>query len=245
MIQSILIDQREPDRIQQLSFDGAPTVVTLLEYGDLHVLCEDGVLLVIERKTPDDLLNTLGDKEERNRLFRQCASLLSMEGWPYLVIDGNFQRGPDGKVCTDGRSTGWTWSALQGALVTIQELGVMIVYSGGDFEKTVLWLANHKRLNTVRIAPRRKAIFASPTEQVIASLPGFDDTKAAALIAAHAGNLTWALCSLLDPEWEKIDGIGPKTKSNLRQLFSLADNEILWPFYRDENHNDKPKEKTS
>jgi ERCC4-type nuclease len=236
MIASILIDQREPLNIQCLKFNGAPTVITLLEYGDLHVLCDDGALLIIERKTPGDLLNSLRDE----RLMSQIAGCVSLSPWVYLIIDGKFKRSDSGNVIVDKHETGWSWGALQGALLTSQELGMQVIQTGADdFENTVLWLSRRGR-DTLKVHPRRAAIFATPQEQVLAALPGIGPEKAEKILTAHNGNLLWALCSLLDPDWPKQDGIGPKTKDNLRRLFSLSDGEILWPFY-----NEQPKEKTA
>lgn len=234
-MQSILIDQREPITIQTLKFGDVPTVVCLLEYGDLQVLCDDGALLVIERKTPSDLLTSIAD----GRLLAQVAGCVELSQWTYLIIDGSFKRSASGNVIVDEKETGWKWSALQGALLTTQELGAQIIQTGADnFENTVIWLSKRNR-STLKVSPRRQAIFSTPTEQVLASLPGIGEERAEKILANHAGNLTWALCSLLDPDWQKQEGVGTKTKENLRQLFCLSDGEILWPFY-----NEQPKEKS-
>jgi len=58
-IATAIIDSREPQWVQELTFGDVPTAVAALDYGDLHVLCEDDCTLVIERKTPDDFLNSL------------------------------------------------------------------------------------------------------------------------------------------------------------------------------------------
>lgn len=229
MITSILIDQREPDHVKAMTFDGAPTVTTLLEHGDLQVLCDDGELLVIERKTPSDLLNSIRDE----RLLAQVAEVCSVEGgWPYLLIHGQLTKGQSGCVVADGRETGWKWAALQGLLLTVQEMGCFVV-TGDDLERTVINLAERNRSKIVRVHPRRAAIFATPAEQVLASLPGIGEDKASTLLSNHNGNLTWALCSLLDPEWNQ-PGVGPKTRETLRTLFCLREGETLWPMSKED-----------
>lgn len=230
MIETILIDSREPDSVKAMSFDGAATVVSLLEWGDLHVLCSDGALLVIERKTPSDFLNTLKD----DRLMPQMAGIKSLSRWAYLLIDGRLESGRDGKTVVDGYETGWQWASVQGALLTAQEMGVNVINSGGDFETTVLWLARHSRAEVKHIYPQKAAIFASPAEQVLASLPGIGEQRATAILSNHGNDLKWALCSLLDPTWEKQPDVGPITKKNLRRLFGLADDQILWPYTNDQ-----------
>ena len=96
----ILIDQREPAWVQGLSFGGIPVAVTLLEYGDVHVATDDGALLAIERKTPNDLLNSLRD----DRLWVQLAGLRRLTPWAYLVITGQLHRSSDGHVVTENVS---------------------------------------------------------------------------------------------------------------------------------------------
>lgn len=233
-IQSILIDQREPDHIKNMAFGGVPTIVGLVEYGDLHVACDDA-LLVIERKTPNDFLNTLRE----DRLMAQLTGCANLSRWAYLIIDGQLMRGRDGKTIADGRDTGWAWASVQGALLTAQEIGINVINSGGEYESTVLWLANHKRAPIVKTYRRRTAIFATPQEQVLAALPGIGEQRATTILSNHGDDLAWALCSLLDPDWTQPE-VGDKTKSTLRKLFNLSDGEILWPYY-----NEQPKERTT
>lgn len=126
MITSVIIDSREPDWVKGLKFGGVPTAVTALDAGDFLVATSDGVLLSIERKTSDDLLNTL----KGDRLFSQCARIRAATPWAYLLITGYLGPGPDGKTITT-RQTGWDFSAVQGALLTVQELGVNVVFSSG------------------------------------------------------------------------------------------------------------------
>ena len=120
-ITAVIIDQREPEWVKQLKFNGVIVSYSVLDAGDFWVITDDNRMLVIERKTPTDLLGSLKDE----RLFLQMAGLqeLRKEGyWPYLMISGDLQRGANGHVVTD-RETGWSWNAVQGALLSIQEIG--------------------------------------------------------------------------------------------------------------------------
>jgi hypothetical protein len=179
MITACMIDSREPDWVQHLDFDGVPTSVETLEYGDLHAVTDDGCLLVIERKTPDDLLNSLRD----DRLFIQMAGLAelriteqlagNMMTWPYLVITGELGNN-HGKVTTPERGvTGWDYNALQGALLDIQQMGVFIISCSGDmdFENCVIRLGKRRR-EPMKLLPPRPAVVLGPGAALLASLPG-------------------------------------------------------------------------
>ena len=117
-IVSAMIDSREPEWVQKLTFDGAAVVTILLDAGDVWLTTADNTVIIVERKTPTDLLNTL----RAERLFAQCAAMREYSDWCYLVISGELQRGASGKTWAEQRQTGWSWDSVQGALLTVQEL---------------------------------------------------------------------------------------------------------------------------
>ncbi len=219
---TVLIDQREPAWVQQLTFGGVPTAVTLLDHGDLQAVTDDDALLVFERKTADDLLNSLKD----NRLFNQLAGLTSLTRWAYLVITGTLQRGPNDKLITDRGLTGWNWAAIQGALLTVQELGVFVIQTtDARLESVIAGLGKRNRNGTVRIPPAKQPAILSPGEAALASLPGVGLEKAAALIA-YTGSAASALAYLTDLSLnatEHVPGIGPVTKRQVRQALGLPE----------------------
>ena len=116
MLTAAVIDSREPQHIQALTFGGIPTVIAPLEAGDLWASCTDGELLVIERKTTSDLLGSIAD----GRLFQQALKMRERSQWAYLVITGYLQPTHDGKTLVQGKATGWDWNAVQGALLDVQ-----------------------------------------------------------------------------------------------------------------------------
>ena len=71
MIQAVIIDSREPEWVQSLTFGGVPTTVMAMDECDIKAVCDDGATILVERKTSDDLLNTLKD----DRLFPQMNRL--------------------------------------------------------------------------------------------------------------------------------------------------------------------------
>jgi len=227
MIQSVIVDSREPTYVQQLKFGGAPVAVTMLPAGDIWVATDDAAMLCIERKTPDDFLNSLRD----DRVFGQCAALREHTPWAYLLITGPFLRGADNRVIT-GRVTGWDYNAAQGALLTIQEMGVGVIHAAGehDLENAVIRLASRKR-DVVRTMPTRQTHFLNEAEAIIASLPGIGIERLDIINAAWPLNecAYMALCALTDYDpgsWD-LPTIGEGTVRRIRKALGLPDGVFL------------------
>jgi len=233
-ISAVMIDSREPEWVQRLQFGGAPTAVLALEAGDIHVLTTDGAQLIIERKTGEDLLNSLRDE----RLLPQMARLVekrldeqaaqgAFTTWPYLVITGTIYRGPDGKVFTGERGlTGWNWDAVQGALLTIQEMGVFVIFAGGDedFEAAVVRLANRKR-DLITLTPPRPPSILGPGAAFLANLPGVGPENSLKLVEWSNNEPAWALAGITDLA---IDcPIPAATRRRIRAMLGLKDRQTL------------------
>lgn len=219
-ILSIIVDSREPPSIRNLAFGGVPVAVAPLDAGDVMVATDDAALLVIERKTPNDLLGSIAD----NRLFNQAAAMKALSQFAYVVVDGTMTWDRDNKVRTD-RETGWNWDAVQGALLTMQELGVSVIHSE-NFESTVIWLANRGR-DRVVIKPVRLPHVLSNGESVIAALPGIGPERTSALLdyCATPANAIYFLTDL--DQRERVPGIGWNTKVRVRQALGLKPFEYM------------------
>lgn len=239
MIQSVMIDQREPEHVKNLRFDNAPVAVTLLPAGDIWVATSDNAMLCIERKTPDDFLNSLRD----DRVFAQCIALREHTPWAYLLITGPFLRGADNRVITS-RVTGWNYNAVQGALLTIQEIGVGVMHAAGehDLENAVIRLANRKR-DTVRIPPTRMTHTLSDAEAVIASLPGIGVERLDIINSVWPLNeyAYMALCALTDYDpaaWD-LPTIGESTVRRIRKVLGLPDGIFLTTTREESKNNEQ------
>lgn len=224
-IEAAIIDSREPQWVQELQFHGAPTSVSMLEAGDVWLACSDGKMLIVERKTPEDFLNTL----KGERLFPQVSELAKMrqEGyWPYVMITGDLQRGANGKVFTP-KETGWSWAAVQGTLLSIQEMGVYVTFCAGDtdFSPALERLAKRDRSETAWIRPARDAKILGIQASFIAGLPGIGIEKVGEIMK-YAGTPAWALVALTDST-SKIPGIGPGIKNNIRYALGLKEGEQI------------------
>ena len=223
-ITSAIIDSRESAAVKRLTFGGILTTVMALDAGDLMPVCDDGSILLIERKTPSDLLSTLGKK----RFFPQIERMIEVTPWCYVVITGQLYRNRDGNVTVKGAGhTGWNYDSVQGALLTAQEMGVGVIYCGpDDYEEAVIRLCNRDR-GTKRVQPARETALLSEGEQVIAALPGIGPVRVAALVDALgpnvAGILEW-LTNLEDKR--KVAGVEDGTTHAVKTALGL-EGEIL------------------
>lgn len=225
----VMIDSREPSHILNLKFGGVPKLQLALDCGDLWVATDDGAMLVIERKTPADLLGSIKD----GRLFQQVAAIRQKTKWGYVMITGVLAHTLDGNVICDNRTTGWRFDAVQGALLDVQEMGVAVVVCQSDqhYEEAVLRLARRERGEEKAIAPRVQPHVLTEAEKILISLPGIG-LERAGLILGEFGSVAHGLAWLTWQESiEQIPGIGEITKENVRRALGLKPEEWLTVFY--------------
>lgn len=229
-ISAIMIDQREPDYIKAQFPDAA---VTLLDTGDAWVACDDGHILLIERKTSDDLLSSLKD----GRLLEQISKLVEnritqqLNGrpqtyWPYLVVTGTLSPDHNGSTYT-GRKTGLAWNAVQGALLTIQELGCYVVHCPSDTEYAnfVKMLANRKHDDVVDILPQKQPIPVDERLTFLMGFPGIGLERARQILEWSGGVLAHALIGLTDLKIKSP--VGEVTRQKIRAFLGLQNNQTL------------------
>lgn len=225
MLTGVMVDNREPAHIQALKFGGAPKIVQSLDCGDLWAATDDGQMLIIERKAPNDLLSSIKD----GRLFAQTAAISQKSKWSYLVITGALTHTLDGTVITDNRTTGWRWDDVQGALLTVQELGsnVVVCQSDQHYEEAILRLSRREREPEKTIHPRTQPHVLTDAEKVLMALPGIGLERAGLLLGEH-GSAAYSLAWLtwLD-SFADITGIGDGTKHNVRRALGLKPEEWL------------------
>ena len=228
-IQAVVIDTREPQWVKQLTFGGkCPVMAQELSAGDVHVICEDGALLVLERKTPSDFLQSVKD----GRLLTQLTRLKKLSPWAYVMITGQFERDNDGNVIADSRVTGWNWNAVQGALLSVQEHGVFVTYANGDFdfEAAVIRLASRSRKEISLVPPVKASKIAGPGIMFLAALPNIGLERAEQLYIASGKRPVNALRNLLDYD-TPTPGIGQVTKSLCRAALGLDEDmelKVVW-----------------
>ncbi|MEL7626956.1 MAG: ERCC4 domain-containing protein [Anaerolineaceae bacterium] len=225
---AVMIDSREPQWIKSLSFGGCPVVVTALDAGDFWVSTDDNQILVIERKTPEDFLGTLG----QGRLFVQ-GNVLQQERnagkWAYLLITGGISSNAEGYVVVDKRETKWRWTDIQGALLSMQELGVFVHFCNGDgdLEAAIIRLANRDRRPEMKVLPARVGSHLSMQERALCALPGIGEEIVGRLLAfCGSAGAAIAVCTELQSSI-KIPGIGPGMKNNIRYALGLNEGQEL------------------
>lgn len=239
-ITAIMIDSREPESIKTLKFGGIPTTVAYLETGDILAVTDDGHELLIERKTPDDLLNTLKD----DRLFVQLARMVEkrnlqqlsgepVTSWPYLVITEPLRCDPSGKVITQRGVTGWSFAAVMGTLLSIQEMGVFVIFANGanDYQDCILRIGRRNRKSDMVLLPPRTPNILGPKATFLASLPHVGVEKVQEILAWSGDNLAYALSGLTDLT---IKAPLPMSyRKEIKSLFGLEDNESLEVFTKE------------
>lgn len=233
-ITALMVDSREPDWVKNLKFGGIPTIVTMLETGDVQAVTDDGCTLVFERKTLSDFLNTLRD----DRLFPQLARMteirnaeqaggLPVTNWPYLIITDPITANNAGKVIADRGVTDWSFASVMGTILSIQELGVFIYFANGqlDYENTILRIGRRSRNPHITIMPPRSANVLGPKATFLASLPGIGIDRVQEILDWAGHNVGHALIGLTDTEIKSP--ITLAVRRRVRELMGLHDGENL------------------
>jgi len=222
-LQAVILDSNDVSAAPWLlDLDwGCPVSKTDLHHvGDAWATVDDLATLVIERKTLSDLLASIRD----GRLFTQAAAMVKVSAWAYEVVT-ELPVVRSGFVWAGGKLTNWKWSSVQGALMTLQDIGVQVVWwpeSRQGYADALKFLAARDR-GPVKVHPqRREVVMQSRAEAILCALPGISDGRAGALLK-HCETTAWALEFLTADKWESVPGVGPGTKSAVRQALGLAD----------------------
>ena len=241
-ITALMVDAREPQWVKSLKFNGIPTLVTMLETGDVQAVTSDGCTLIIERKTPDDFLNTLKD----DRLFPQLARMTEkrnaeqnmgkpMTTWPFLVITGQFLSDANRKVVTQRGVTGWNIQSVEGALLSAQELGIFVIHANGDldYENCILRLGRRNRDPEMKLLPPRPANIFGPKATFLAGLPGIGIERVEKILDWSDNNIAHALSGLTDLSIDTP--IGYATRKTIKAMLGLEDNQSLEVMQKENN----------
>lgn len=226
MIKKIIIDSREPENIRKMNFAGAVKSVMLMEYGDFLVTCDDGQTLVIERKEPEDFIGSM----ESGRLLKQAFGLSKLRDaglWPYVMITGEINPGPEGSCWVDGKLVHVRFEAVQGMLLNIQELGVFTVFakSGRDTADAIMRLSNRKHESIMNVpGAKKKGTTTTSASDFLAGLPGVGTGHAETLLT-HCGSAAKALEDLTTGAY--IPKFGKKRRDAIRDILGLKPAEVL------------------
>lgn len=219
---------RHHDLLGLTHIAGVPVIdvpMDALGRADLAITCADGAMLGIVYLDLVGLFHALRNQE----LIPRLLTVKSRWPWAYLVIGGVLSATTDQRVRNrDGKSSGWAWDAVQGALLSVQELGVGVVQipHADQLADAVVRLAKRDR-TAQRVRSLRDALFYTPQEELLLSLPGIGEATADALLA-QCGTVAAALHALTD-DGLVMPGIGPETRAGVRHLLGLPDGQALAP----------------
>lgn len=232
-ILAIRIDSREPKWVKDLSFGGVAKTVEKLETGDVEVWLDSGEILLVERKTVEDLLGSIAD----GRLFAQGKRLAEtrlaqqisgdkVTTLPYVMVTGEMTQSMNNKVITARGETAWHWESVNSALLSLQEIGVFVASArnDADYERAVIALANRKR-DDIRVYATRDILFADKKVEFLMGLPMIGEERAKKLLDMAAGDLYSALVAVTDKSMDLP--IGPSLQNQVRKFLGLPDGVML------------------
>lgn len=221
----ITIDSNEAmhhPEFTRMQWEGCLVCVAPLLAGDVQIAMPDGTVILIERKAPHDLMESVKDR----RLFNQVTEMKAVTDWVYVLVHGIMIPTDAGEKTSYMHPNGqwisrdWQWGSIQGILISCQELGTVVMHDN-DFHGAIQRIMQRSR-NEVKIAPRREQYVFSPAESLLMTVPGIGAHKAQEIMSTFGGVLGVALEWLTDPGMfePKIDGIGAKTKLAANEFFN-------------------------
>jgi len=129
----VLVDSREPQSIIDALSAVYGVHVSQLAAGDVNVPTPSG-LLAIERKTPSDLLSSIGD----GRLFDQARAMVESVRFPLIVVHGSLLYDHNDLAVADGRDTQWRGVSVRAAIRAVQWAGCAVeIVPGNQFVRAV------------------------------------------------------------------------------------------------------------
>lgn len=190
---------------------------------DMGFHTKRGEVLIERKVTPSDLLASIGD----GRLKEQVHKLRGAEAGGALLLEGQLHCGPDGYIIDGRRVREWTMEAVWGHLQTIQDYGVMVVWSPSPAVTPMIAHAVYKWFskdpdehNSLKGRKRQRWDWGSPSEReaTLHAFQGFGiGIKTAEKAFEGAGSLA-AFLAMTPEERTAIDGIGKVRADKVDQI---------------------------
>lgn len=222
------IAENEPPWAKVLTFGISPDNVAIdlnPKAIDYLLVCSDGAMVAIERKTPTDFLKTFKEK----RLDEQFDRMLKLTPWSHLLITGYFSENKDGMLIVPKHGvTGWDAYKVWARIRSIQYSGITVSWckSDADLQSEIILIGQAERGQKI-IEPKRQMQAMEPWEKVLCAFPGMGYEKLQAL-KVYAGEPAFCLCAMLDDKTaEHVSGISLRMIAEWRYHFSMWKDTLL------------------
>lgn len=195
------------------------------------VLCQDAMLVVLALDY-DKFLQLL----QTRQLHQRMDALKQRSEWAYLYLIGSARSDSEGNTIINGHATKWNWNAIQGAVLSVQDMGVSVAYIADEAQfGEALRLLSERDRSAKRAKAVRHYEQLSPAEEMLLSLPHVGEKIMVELMHEYR-SAAWALVELTAPE-SKIENIGDKAKAAIRAALGLAEGQRLYIGNVDQNWN--------
>ncbi len=234
-------------------FGSANVKISKLTAGDISIPLNTGLLL-IERKTPGDLLGSIGD----GRVFEQVERMAMLARFSAVVIHGSLIFHEDG-VIANGRRTKWNSMSVQHSMWAMQWAGsAVVVVPEGAYPQTVEALI-HLAEKPKRRAKRERAITFPPMDprvEFMCGIPGLGPIRSEMLMEWVGQNigipeekvtasqmLSWATFLHRLPPGKRPHQWGDAIVEKIRSFMALKQDEYIAVTHMPVEEPKEPKKK--
>ena len=261
----ILIDKNEvsssPKTYQQIKRSFSDVIEVNLPHrvhgntsvtsGDINIPLDDGSLLAIERKTPEDFLNSISS----GHIFDQVEVMAANARYSVIIVTGSFTYGKVDDMCyvrnEDGdkqTATNWRGSSVRSVIATIQYSGCPVIFCPPSAYCQMIseqYTLVNKGVDERRKVKKNRIITFPPVDErveFLAQLPGISLTLAERLLSfagmmdnnadedgfgTVSGALHWlSIMSQIDKD-TRPQGLGPNKILTLRKFLGLENNQYI------------------
>lgn len=220
----IWADVYEPRQVKERLGDICHEVA--LEVGDYQWFTSQGDLVIIERKTPTDLLHTISS----GRFGEQISNLVREADIPILLLHGNFYVKDEFVIHRQAnrktRRMGWKWNSVSGHLRTALLAGVLLEYVpySMDVALHIQQMYEYFQKGTHISLKQRPKVedLLRPDDpedyrrRMLMQLPGVEENLADRIQAAYP---TFSdLMRATEKDLQEIKGIGPTRAKMLKDV---------------------------
>lgn len=214
-----------PDLTRLTTIDDVTLVPAAIAPASVILICADGATLAVRYMAALDVLHGI----RSGRLDADLLGLKERSNWAYLLIGGVMAPDQSERCRYGSETTGWSWDAYQGALLSAQEIGVgVLTLAHADRVSDALTRLARRDRGPKRVRPLRDALFTDPGTDMLMALPHIGEAMADQLLTYCGGNVGAALLALTSDE-ASAPGIGPKIREAARRVLGGAVGPLTEP----------------